>query len=221
MTPALNRKTQVLNLAESAAALLRGELVCYPTETFYALGCDARNPQAVARLRLAKGREGHKPLPCIVADMEQLLEIVPKLDAQARALTSAYWPGPLTLCLPAKKGLPAGVVNAAGEMAVRSPGHAIARELASLVGPLVSTSANLSGEAPARRAEALSPKVLQVAAGVLTEGEPPAGGAPSTIIRCLGDGNLELLREGAIAAEILTANGWQVHPYGEAGGIRN
>ncbi|GAB7080659.1 L-threonylcarbamoyladenylate synthase [Megalodesulfovibrio paquesii] len=204
-----------LNLATAVQALRRGELVVYPTETFYALGCDARNPRAVARLVAVKGREPGKPLPLLAGSLEQAGQIVRDIPCNLKQLLDIFWPGPLTVCLPAAEGLPVAVVSAAGEVAVRVAGHALARQLALAAGgPLVSTSANLAGEPPACEPAALSPAVLSPSAGVLMEGARPAGGAPSSIVRYVADNTLELLREGAISAGRLQGLGWRVVPPG-------
>lgn len=204
-------ESKSLNLPQAAAALRRGELVIYPTETFYALGCDARNPKAVARLLAVKGREPGKPLPLVVGEVGHLQGLTVEVSGYLDEIMTQFWPGPLTICLPATAVLPPGVVSEAGEIAVRVPGHAGARALAlALGGPLVSTSANLAGAPPASRAAAIAPAVLAQTAGVLQDATLPGGGAPSTIVRPIGNNTLECLREGAIPRTRLQALGWRV-----------
>lgn len=179
-----------------AARLREGALVIYPTDTLYAIGCRALDGAAVARLRAAKGREGDKPLPVIVADVEQARSLAARWPDEAQRLADAFWPGPLTLVIPAAASLPAELLAGAGTVAVRVPASDVARALARLAGPLVSTSANLAGEAPCvtvdSAAAAFHGATLAFDAG-------PLDGAPSTIVDVSGsDGGFRVLREGRI-----------------------
>ncbi len=209
-------ESKSLNQTQAVAALRRGDLVIYPTETFYALGCDARNPAAVARLLAVKGREPGKPLPLVAGEAAQLVGIAADVSSHLSEIIEQCWPGPLTLCLPAAPGLPVGVVSEAGEIAVRVPGHAGARGLAlALGGPLVSTSANLAGEPPASCRAKLSPAVVCRTAGVLEDETPPGGGAPSTIVRIFDDNTFECLRKGAVTCTKLEALGLSLRRVGQ------
>lgn len=201
----------MLNLAQAARSLAEGALLVYPTETFYALGCLARNPEAVARLREVKGREPGKALPLLLGDPAQLDAIVDHLPPGVEALLDAFWPGPLTVLFPARRDLPPGVAAADGMVAARQSGHAAARRLALLAGgPLVATSANKAGQPPAAAFKDLDPAIAMASAGVLLDGDLPAGGAPSTIVRPLGTGVLALVRPGAVPAAALEAAGWRL-----------
>jgi len=192
-------------VAQAAALLRAGGLVVYPTETFYGLGALASRADALARLAAAKLRPAGKALPLIAADLAQV-ESVAALDGPARRMAGRFWPGPLTLVLPAAPGLDAAVTGGTGTVAVRVPGSEVARTLARLAGgPLVSTSANRSGEPPPVRADELSPTLLAEVDGVLDAGPTP-GGLPSTLV-ALERGGPRLLREGAVPfAEVLAAH---------------
>jgi L-threonylcarbamoyladenylate synthase len=181
---------------EAAAAILRrGGLVAYPTETFYGLGALARDAAAVDRLALAKGRPEGKPLPLLAADRAQVDELAVLSPAAAR-LADAFWPGPLTLVARARPGLAAGIHAGTGTVGVRIPGSEVARALAHAAGgAIVSTSANLSGEAPPARPEEIAPG-LRALAHVLDGGAAP-GGLPSTVVAVDADG-VRLVREGAV-----------------------
>lgn len=186
---------------EAAAALRRGGLVVYPTETFYALGALATDPAAVERLARAKGRPDGKPLPLLAAD-RAAVEAVAVLEGPAALLAAAHWPGPLTLVLPARPGLPAAVTAGTGTVGVRVPGSALARALARAAGgPLVATSANPSGGPPPVRLEELAPELRGRLDAVLDDGPAP-GGLPSTVVAIDG-GALRLLRAGAVPLEAL------------------
>lgn len=179
-----------------AARLRAGAVAIYPTDTLYAIGCRALDGDAVTRLREAKGREADRALPVIVADVAQARSLAARWPEEAQRLADAFWPGPLTLVVPAAASLSAALLAGAGTIAVRVPASDVARALARLAGPLVSTSANLAGEAPcvtvddAARAFPLATLGFEVG---------PLHGAPSTIVD-LSDtaGGVTLLREGRI-----------------------
>ena len=178
----------------AVAALRRGEIVAYPTETFYGLGVDALDELALARLRALKGRDGKAIL--VLVDGPQMLEsvcsVVPPLAA---ALMRRYWPGALTIALPAKRGLPSALVDD-GFIAVRQSSHPTAQALVAGLGrPLTTTSANRAGQPPATTDE----MVEEIFAGRcrILHGGATAGGAPSTLVRVRGS-KLEILRRGAI-----------------------
>jgi len=182
-------------LALAAEALGRGELIVYPTDTLYALGCRARDPVAVERLRGAKGREDQKPLPLVAEDAAQAKLLCSKWPEAADRLAEAFWPGPLTLVLPAAEGVPVGVTAGSGTVAVRVPALLLARELCRASGPLVATSANLAGApAPLTCAEAVS-GLGDLVRLALDAG--PGSPVPSTLV-ALTEGGARLLREGAV-----------------------
>jgi L-threonylcarbamoyladenylate synthase len=182
---------------EAAAAVLRrGGVVAYPTETFYGLGALARDEAAVERIALAKGRPEGKPLPLVAAD-RAMVEQIAELGPLAARLADRFWPGPLTLVLPARPGLARAVTAGAGTVGVRVPGSEVARALSRAAGgPIVSTSANASGGAPPARAEDLEPGLRARLDGVL-DGGPAPGRLPSAVVAVEG-GRVRLLRAGAI-----------------------
>ena len=185
----------------AAEALRRGGVVAYPTETFYALGALATDAAAVARLARAKGRPDGKPLPLVAAHREAV-DAVAVLEGPAARLAAAFWPGPLTLVLPARPGLAAEVTAGTGTVGVRVPSSEVARTLAAHAGgPLVSTSANLAGEEPVVRAADLAPALRARLDAVLDGGATP-GGLPSTVAT-FQEGALRVLRAGAIPGAAL------------------
>ena len=184
------------DLAVAAAALRRGSLVVYPTETFYGLGVLATLPAALARLSAAKLRPAGKPLPLVAADAAMAFALWVEVPPAARRLAEAFWPGPLTLVAPAAHGLPDPVTRG-GTVGVRVPGAALARELCRRAGgPVISTSANPPGGPPPASVEALDPELLSRVDLVLDGGETP-GGLPSTVVE-VGVGGPRLLRAGAV-----------------------
>lgn len=183
-------------IAAAAEVLRRGGLVVYPTETFYGLGCLAAAEAGLERLRVAKLRPEGKPLPLVAADRGQV-EALAALAGAAARLADRFWPGPLTLVLPAGPRVPDAITAGSGTVAIRVPGSAIARALAARAGgALVSTSANPSGGPPPARVEALD-VALRARVDHVLDGGPTPGGLPSTIV-ALEDGAPRLLRAGAL-----------------------
>ena len=173
-----------------------------PTDTLYALACQASLPEAAAAVRAAKGRDERKPFPLVAGDLEQLQAVCGTLPDAARTLAARFWPGPLTLVLPAAAALSPAITSGGGTVAVRVPAHAFLRRLCLRVGPLVSTSANRSGEAaPPSCSEALA-EVGSFASLAIDGG--PGSAVPSTIVDLVGP-EPRLLRAGAIAWPEITA----------------
>ncbi|MCB1874626.1 MAG: Sua5/YciO/YrdC/YwlC family protein [Chromatiales bacterium] len=130
-----------------------GGVIAYPTEGVYGLGCDPHNPRAVQRLLDLKGREAAKGLILIAADPGQLVSLIQPPSAQLQTALSQTWPGPVTWLLPAAANCPSWLRGRHATLAVRVTAHPLAAELCRAAGgPLVSTSANLSGRVPARSA---------------------------------------------------------------------
>lgn len=184
-------------IAEAAALLRGGGIVAYPTETFYGLGALASRHDALERLAAAKLRPEGKPLPLLAGDLAQVEQVASLAAPLARRLAGRFWPGPLTLVLPAAPGVDPLVTAGDDTVAIRIPGSEVARALALAAGgALVSTSANLSGEPPPAEAGALAPALRSRLDGVLDGGATP-GGLPSTIAAVSGD-RLRCVREGAV-----------------------
>ena len=188
-----------------AAELLReGGLVAYPTETFYGLGCDPRDPVAVDRLVRAKGRAPGQALPLLVGRLEQLAGVVARFDDPFSEIADRFWPGPLTLVLPAAPGLASPVTAAGRTVAVRWTSSPAARRLLEAFGgALVGTSANLTGEEPCREAGAVR-RALGGRIDLVLDGGPAPGGLPSTLLD-LSVRPPRLLREGVVPREELAA----------------
>jgi L-threonylcarbamoyladenylate synthase len=186
-------------LDAAAAVLRRGGIVAYPTETFYALGARADQPQALARLLEAKLRPEGKPLPLLAADAAQV-RAVAVLDGPDARVAARLWPGPLTLVLPALRTLDPAVTAGSGTVGIRIPGSAVARELAARAGfALVSTSANPSGGPPPAQVADLDPALVARIDYVLDGGSTP-GGLASTVVRIDGTA-VQVLRQGPVSAQ--------------------
>lgn len=170
---------------EAAAALQRGEVVAFPTDTVYGLAAGHGNIEA---LFVAKGRSKDKRIPILLSDASNL-EASAVVTPAARMLAEKFWPGPLTIVLAAPRR---------GSLAFRVPANDLARQLiAASGGGLPVTSANISGQPDATTAEEVMEQLGGRISLVLDGGRAP-GGVPSTIVDCI-DG-VTILREGAIPA---------------------
>lgn len=200
MTIVLEARTE--GLREAAALLARGALVAFPTETVYGLGGDALSDAAVAAIFAAKGRPAFNPLIVHVRDLAEA-EALADFDDPARRLAAAFWPGPLTLVLPLRRGAGVAAAVTAGlpTVAIRVPAHAVAQGLLrAFGGPLAAPSANLSGRvSPTTAAHVLDGLSGRIAAVI--DGGACTVGLESTIVGL--SGRPRLLRPGGIAAEAI------------------
>ncbi len=194
----------VPGVGDVAAALLSGAVAAYPTETFYALGAAALSKKGVDRVFRLKKRDPSKPLSFIVSDMDMVRDVVSSLPQAFSVLAAEFWPGPLTVVLPAAAGLPDRVLGPGRTIALRIPPltwlRSLVREMSE---PLTATSANLSGEL--ELADPAEVKALfdgQV--DLVLDGGPAPGGRPSTVVNLAGD-RPRILREGAIPASRIEA----------------
>lgn len=192
--------------AETAADALRaGQLVILPTETVYGLGADAANPDAVARIFEAKGRPRFNPLIAHVASAADA-EAIADFDSNARALAAAFWPGPMTIVAPIRDRSRVSDLARAGldSVAIRVPGHPIAREvIAAFGGAVVAPSANRSGRpSPTTFADAV--EETGASAGAVVDGGDCDVGVESTVVSVL-DGKVSLLRPGSVTRAELEA----------------
>ncbi|HSC27385.1 MAG TPA: L-threonylcarbamoyladenylate synthase [Vicinamibacterales bacterium] len=186
-------------MAAAAGVLRSGGVVAFPTDTFYGLAVDPRNGDAVERLYELKGRGAAAAMPLVASSVDQALEIGHFGEVELR-LVRSFWPGPLTLVVPAHPGLAPRVLAGGRTIAIRVPADAVARALAGALGhPVTSTSANLSGQPAAATPEEL-PATLASGVDLLLDAGPAAGGRPSTIVEVAGGGP-RLVRPGAIAWE--------------------
>jgi L-threonylcarbamoyladenylate synthase len=182
---------------QAARALLDGGIVSYPTDTLYALGVDPRRDDCVQKLFGAKGREGAAAIALIAADAEQAGQAGPFGDVE-RKLARAFWPGPLTIVVPAAATMSRLLSGDLRTLGVRVPAHAAARSLAHACGTCItSTSANVSGRPASVTADEVA-AVLSERIDVLLDAGPVPGGPASTIVEVVG-GRLTLHRSGAVA----------------------
>jgi L-threonylcarbamoyladenylate synthase len=169
-------------ICDAASILRSGGLVLYPTETFYALGAIPGIAEAVERVFEIKGRDPGKPLPLIASDLHAVLSAASEWPESAEALARIFWPGPLSIVIPAVESLCAALNAGAGKIAIRVSSHPVASLLAQASGGLlVSTSANKAGESPPRSPGDISAELLLSVDALLDAGNLP-GGLPSAIV---------------------------------------
>ena len=189
--------------ATAAAIIRRGGLVAIPTETVYGLGADGLNEEAVASIFAAKGRPQDNPLILHVAEPGEIEKFCHSIPEAAYTLAEKFWPGPLTMVLPARDIVPKRTTGGLSTVAVRCPDNEITRAIIRLSGvPIAAPSANLSGKPSTTTAA----HVLHDHDGkidAIVDGGPCRVGVESTIVD-LTDAHPRLLRPGGITPEQLT-----------------
>ena len=189
-------------IADAAACLRSGELVAIPTETVYGLGADGLNPHAVGKIFTAKGRPQDNPLILHIADPMQMELFCKDIPGSAYLLAEAFWPGPLTMVLPAKDCVPKCTTAGLPTVAVRCPDCKITRDIIRAAGvPVAAPSANISGKPSTTTAQ----HVHDDHAGkipLIVDGGPCRVGVESTIVDLTED-RPRLLRPGGITPEQL------------------
>ncbi|HWR85671.1 MAG TPA: L-threonylcarbamoyladenylate synthase [Rhodoglobus sp.] len=189
------------------AAIGRGDLVVLPTDTVYGVAADAFNPAAVQKLLDAKGRTRQSPPPVLIPGIPTLDALAESVPEPVRELVAAYWPGGLTVILPAQSSLAWDLGETRGTVALRMPGNRLALELLSETGPLAVSSANLTGQPAAQTAQEAEAMLGDAVAVYLDGG--PGGTVASTIVDATGlslpEGKLRIVRDGAIAADDIRA----------------
>jgi L-threonylcarbamoyladenylate synthase len=200
-----------MRLARSAIG--KGELVVLPTDTVYGVAADAFNAKAVTRLLAAKGRGRQSPPPVLIPGIPTLDALAETVPDEVRALVAAFWPGGLTVILPARSSLNWDLGETAGTVALRMPSNRVVLEILSETGPLAVSSANLTGEPAAMTADEAMRMLGDSVSIYLDDGRAGADypGAPeatgSTIVDATGlllpEGKLRIVRSGVISDEAI------------------
>jgi L-threonylcarbamoyladenylate synthase len=184
-------------LDRATAAIGKGDLIVYPTDTLYGLGANVFNVTSIEKVYDVKQRPRHIPLSIMVSSLS-MMEEIGTVNEKTKEIIKKFLPGPLTVVIPKKNVVPD--IIAKDKIAVRIPNNQIALHLATLSGPITATSANIHG--------GRNPTTINIAKGQLGEtvsvyidsGRLP--GKPSTILEINGK-NLKVLREGAIGSHEL------------------
>jgi len=188
-------------IERAAAHLRRGDIVAIPTEALYVLVADPLNLHAVGRVFAAKGREIHRSLPMLVSGTFMAEELAKDLSTRFHVLARHFWPGPLTMIVPAASHLPLKVTANTGNVALRVPASEIPLAvLRAAKIPITATSANLSGETECTTAEEVQGQMRGRISLIVDGGQSPRT-ISSTIVHFREDGTWQILREGAIPAK--------------------
>lgn len=189
-------------LAAAQAAIAEGRCIVLPTDTVYGIGANAFSTEAVQGLLDAKHRGRDMPPPVLVAETGILEALADELPSHAIRLAEAFWPGALTLIVPAQKYLRMDLGETRGTIAVRVPDHDFTRDLLRRTGPLAVSSANVSGqEASTDIDEAL--RQLGDSVAVYLDAGATAGPTPSTIIDFVSEPLGRIVRMGALGIDQL------------------
>lgn len=188
-----------------------GGVVLYPTETLYAVGCDATSQEACEKVAAIKGRAEDKPLPLIIGGMDMLELVTEEKSSHLIHLAELFWPGPLSILVKALPELPELLSDDEGYTSVRYSGHPFAAELSRrMKRPLVATSANISDKPSVALPESIDSELLELVDKAYLDPPWPRGNKPSTVVRLVGASQLEVLREGAVTVKMLCDKGYSV-----------
>ena len=189
------------NVLDSAQKIIAaGGLIAFPTDTVYGLSSTPFQETAIEKIFLAKGRDFNKAIAILIADLTQIPLVASLFTPKAEALANRFWPGALTLVVPIKPGLPSNL-SPYPSIGLRMPDHPFALTLLKSLGPLATTSANLSGKQDARTAEEVLTQ-LDGSVDLLLDGGACPGGIPSTVVDC-SQQEIHILREGAIHSDTI------------------
>lgn len=199
----LSNDTEIKNALEKAVEVLRaGGIAAIPTDTVYGFAALVHDETAVAKLYKIKERDQRKSIAVLLGDAEQAHLVAHEFPEKARRLAEKYWPGALTIIIRKKAGLPADLTSN-DLVGLRIPDLDFTRELIRRTGPLAVTSANISGQPPAKSIgeflDELGPQL-----DIIIDAGPSSGGIPSSVINCESEPAL-ILREGAIPGKDLLA----------------
>jgi L-threonylcarbamoyladenylate synthase len=184
-------------LLEAAEAVLRGGVIAFPTDTLYGLGCSLFDVSAVEMVARLKRRDPSLAVISLIPEPRQVYGLAQEVSPIAERLIAKYWPGPLSLIFLAGAIVPTRVRGAGGTVALRCPNDALCHQLlARIGGPVVSSSANLSGQRPAETAEEVV-RIFGNQIDLVLDGGPRRGQVPSTLVDVSG-ARPRYLRRGPI-----------------------
>ena len=187
-------------LKQTVSVLKAGGLVVFPTDTFYGIAADPFNPSAVERIYRLKDRESGKALPLVVGSESAAFDLSEGVSDSARLLMERFWPGPLTLLLALRKGLPNLPEGGTEKIGVRVPNHPVALALLrEWGGPLTATSAN-RGNGPSTISAQAAGEAIGNGVDLILDAGPTPGGGASTIVDVTLDPP-RLVRPGAVPFE--------------------
>ena len=197
------RSAGVEGAGERCREVIRaGGIIAFPTDTFYGLGADPRNREAVRRLFRIKGRPADQPILILLPDADAAAEWAARVGPDAARLMERFWPGPLTILFPANAEVLQELTAGSGKIGLRVPGSAVTRSLLRAVGTaLTGTSANRSGKPSPRTADEVIDGLGDTVDLVVDGGEAEAT-LPSTVVDVSGPEPV-IIREGAVGSALL------------------
>jgi len=189
-------------ILKSAETIDNGGLVAFPTETFYGLGANINNANALKKIFEVKGRADNAPILLLIGDMHMVEYYVSHIPESARRIMNAFWPGGVTLVFNASDAVNPVLSAGTGKIGIRYSSHPVPSAISKKLGyAITGTSANISGKAPPDSAE----KALEQLGGkieLIIDGGLTRGVTPSTVIDVSND-NLAVIREGCISSEAI------------------
>ena len=181
-----------------AEIIEKGGVIAFRTDTFYGLGADPFNSDAIQKLKQLKGREDHKPILIVISDRDQVARFISEPSSEFKQLAERFWPGPLTLIGKANPSVPLEITAGTKTVGLRLPDDEDVRELVHACGgALTATSANPSNLAPARNSETVDDYFGAAVELIIDDGEARTN-RPSTVVDVSGS-EPKLIREGVIA----------------------
>ena len=186
------------SLDRIAETISSGGVIGFRTDTFYGLGADPFNREAVRRIVRIKGREGHKPILLVIAELSEVERFISAPSSAFRLLADKFWPGALTLIGEARSEVPVEISAGSKTVGIRLPADDKVRALLTACGgALTATSANLSEKPPARSAREVDDYFGNAIDLIVNDGEAQTD-RPSTVVDACGD-DVKLIREGVIS----------------------
>lgn len=190
---------QASEVKKALSEYQKTDIISFPTDTVYGIGANLFNERAIEKIYQTKHRPGHKPLAVLCANKDQILKVAKEIPEKIDKLISQFMPGALTVILPKRDEVPDYVTSNLKTVGVRIPNHPVALEILEKVGPLATTSANISGDTSLNDAKdvmnALGEEIDIIIDGGLTDIQ-----IPSTVVAINGE-EVVMIREGSIKKE--------------------
>lgn len=193
------RVVELTKIRSIAQFLKKPGVIAFPTDTFYGLGTDCFSPEKIKRIYQIKERKMEKPIPLMIAEVEEVKRIAREIPTVFWSLAEEFWPGPLTLVLKASPVLPPELLGHSQAIGVRLPAVPWLRELVKEAGfPLTATSANISGQKEIDHFERIK-DIFWGKVDLIVDGGKTPGTRPSTVLDMTGE-KPRILREGMVPA---------------------
>lgn len=177
------------------------DLISFPTDTVYGIGANIFSEAAIKKIYQTKHRPENKPLAVLCASIEQILLVAKEIPLEIKKLIDKFMPGPLTVILPKREEVPNYITSNLDTIGVRIPNHQVALTILKQIGPLATTSANISGRSSLSNSKDVI-KLLGDNIDIIIDGGITSIGVPSTVVSYI-DNKLNIIREGSISKEMI------------------